>query len=125
VRDELVEQLADIRRDQVFGVARAAEVGHLARERQLVVRAVFEAHAEGAHRLTGALAHERHDAARVDATRQEGAERHFRHQLARDGALQGFAHGVGGLVVFPGPHGNRRRVPVALDRDHAVAVTEP
>ncbi len=73
-------------------VVRAEGFRHLACVRQLVVqrraRTAAKAYRIGLHRLAGVAAHERHHAARIDATAQKRADRHVAHHLVTHGALE-------------------------------------
>ena len=100
VDDERVVLGSELARD-AFGV------------RALVVRAGHaEADGEGLDRALGEARHQRHDAARVDAARQEGAERDVAQETAADGIAEQLAQGVHPALFRPVRSGLRGDVPV-------------
>ena len=98
---------------------------HLTSVWPLVVALVAKAHAEagdGDAARPRRIGHECGNGARVDATRQEDAERHVRHHLAVDRRGQRVTHSTGRVFFRPRPYRRLGHVPVALHAYRALAV---
>ena len=122
--DQAFEEVPESRGHAAFTMVGLEQGGDFARVRQLVVGAVAEADAEAVHRLRGRLAHERHERTGINATREKGAEWHIGHQLSLDGPAQGGAQRLGRVRVTPLAQRHIRRVPVAMHRHFAVAISQ-
>ena len=81
--------------------------------RALVVRARHaEAHREGLDRPVGEPRHERRHAARIDAAREEGAERDVAQQAAADGVAEKLPHRLDVALLRPCRSRLRGHLPV-------------
>ena len=74
-------------------------IGHRLGVHGLVVARLVKADGKGLHRLGRLRLHQRHDGGRIDAARQEGAQRHVGHHLLADGIAQQRVQLADGLII--------------------------
>ena len=91
----------------------------------LVEGRVLEADRKGLEPARGVAGSERRHRARVDPTRQEDAERHVAHEVLSDRRVERRAQRCDRLGLTDGPGAAELDVPVRLDLQAPVGVTEP
>ena len=110
--DELVEEPGDVGRDRLFVMLGREERRDLARIGRLVVARLLKRDRERLDGPIGRLRHHGHDGARVDAARQERAERHVRHHLRAHRTPERFPKLLDPLAVTASVDDLDRRAPV-------------
>ena len=121
VRERLVERVGERREEQrrirpqhELAVQGAVLLRHEPRIGELVERALLEADGERAQRIVGFLGRKRRERARVDAAREQHADRNVADEMRADGVAKAPAellHEFGLVVVTGLECGRRPRVP--------------